>query len=159
MNAGHHPPAVQISRIRGVTLIELLVGLAIVGILSAIAWPSYSAVVQRAQRNEARMALLQLQHLQERHYATHLRYAGRLGTAADAQTLVAQARTDSGHYLLAVSATEDGQGFIAMATARADGPQARDVRCQRLAVDHAGSRRSAEILGAWTDTDPHRCWG
>ena len=42
----------------GFTLLELLVTLAIVGILTAIAWPGYGAVMRRAQRDEARLALL-----------------------------------------------------------------------------------------------------
>jgi type IV pilus assembly protein PilE len=142
-----------------VTLLELLIGLAIVGILSAIAWPSYSGVVQRAQRNDARFALLRLQNLQERHYAIHLRYAGSLGATGDAHTLVAADRSDGGHYGLAVVATNGGQGYMATATARPEGQQARDHPCRRLAVDHTGLRLSANALGEWSAADPHRCWG
>lgn len=144
---------------RGVTLIELLIALTIVGILSALAWPSYSAVVQRAQRNEARFALLRLQQLQERHYATHLRYAGSLGASPGAGTLATADRTEGGHYQLSVSASADGQGYTATATARAESQQARDRHCQRLSIDHTGLRRSADATGNWSQTDSHRCWG
>lgn len=143
---------------RGFTLIELLIGLAIVGILSAIAWPSYSAVIQRAQRNDARIALLQLQHQQERHYATHLRYASRIGATPGADTLVTPARTAGGHYRLSVTATADGQGYTATATADAAGQQARDRHCQGFSVDQTGLRRSADAHQNWSEADPHRCW-
>lgn len=144
--------------LRGITLIELLAALAIVGILSAIAWPSYSAVVQRAHRNEARLALLRLQHLQERHYTMHRRYAGSLGAAADAGTLASPGETEGGHYRLSVSASADGQSFTAIATAREQGRQARDRHCRQLSITHTGARSSADAAGNWTGSDPHHCW-
>ncbi len=52
----------------GFSLLELLVTLAIVGILTAIAWPGYGAVMQRAQRNDARLALLGIQYAEELRY-------------------------------------------------------------------------------------------
>jgi type IV pilus assembly protein PilE len=143
----------------GFSLIELLIALAIVAILSAIAWPGYGAMIQRAHRNDARFALLRLQQLQERHYATHLRYAGQLGTAADPDTLVAASRSEGGRYLLSITAAEDGQGYTATATVRDGGAQARDSQCRQLSVDHSGQRRSAGVTGAWANADPHRCWG
>lgn len=144
---------------RGFSLAELMITLAIVGILSAIALPGYNSTIQRAQRNEARFALLQLQHLQERHYAAHLRYAGRLGAMPDARTLAPPDQTGSGHYELSVVATDDGQGYTAIATARPTGAQARDRACQRLSINETGLRRAAAAGGGWTSTDPERCWG
>ena len=44
----------------GFTLIELLLVLAIVGIVTAIAWPSFAAARDRAQRSEARAWLMRL---------------------------------------------------------------------------------------------------
>jgi type IV pilus assembly protein PilE len=142
----------------GFTLVELLIALAIVAVLSALAWPSYSAVIQRAQRNDGRFALLKLQQLQERHYSTHLRYADRLGSGADGNTLPAAAHSDRGLYQLALTASADGQRYTAFATVRPDGPQSRDRDCQQLAVDQDGERRSATSAGVWSDADAHRCW-
>lgn len=143
---------------RGFTLIELLVALSVVAILSAIAWPGYAGIVHRAQRNDARLALLRLQHLQERHYATHLRYASRLGTTGDADTLVISDRSDAGLYILALATGEDGQRYTATATANPAGRQRRDTECQGLSIDQAGTRRSADTSGDWAGADPLRCW-
>lgn len=51
---------------RGFTLIEVMIVVAIVGILSAIAYPSYTEYVRRGHRAEARAALLQAQQWLER---------------------------------------------------------------------------------------------
>lgn len=142
----------------GFTLIELLVALAVVAILSAIAWPGYASIMHRAHRNDARLALLRIQQLQEMHYANHLRYAAKLGRASDEDTLVAPERSDGGHYLLALAAAEDGQGYTATARTSTDGGQRRDRGCQQLSVDETGRRRSADASGNWSDVDPQRCW-
>lgn len=142
----------------GVTLIELMVATAIVALLAAMAWPGYAAITQRAHRTDARLALLRIQHLQERHYTAHLRYAARLGENPDAQTLAAATRSDSGHYELGVEASEDGQRYLALARAAAQGPQARDQECQQFSVDQAGRRRSADSGGTWQAADATRCW-
>lgn len=145
-------------RLRGFTLVELMVALSVVAILSAIAWPVYAGIVHRAQRNDARLALLRLQHLQERHYATHLRYATSLGTTADAATLVTSDRSDAGLYILTLATSEDGQRYMATATADPARRQRRDSECQGLSIDESGTRRSADAAGVWSGIDPLRCW-
>lgn len=142
----------------GFTLVELVVVLAIVAILSAVAWPGYGSVLQRAHRGEARQALLRLQHMQEVHYATHLRYAQRLGDSADSTTLHAGDRSENGSYLLSMRASEDGQRFTALARATPDGRQARDIKCQWLSVDETGQRRSADALENWVEAGAGGCW-
>ena len=47
-------------KMAGITLLELMVVVVIVGILAAIAYPNYRDYVARAKRNEAKSALLQI---------------------------------------------------------------------------------------------------
>ncbi len=143
----------------GFTLIELLVALAVLAMLTALAWPAYASIVQRAHRGDARLALLRLQQLQERHYARHLRYAGRLGSSGDEDTLQAAARSEAGHYALAIEIRDDGQGYVLTATAASDGRQMRDAACRQFSIDELGRRRTADASGRWTEADPQRCWG
>ena len=56
------------SNIRGFTLIEVMIALAVVAILAAVAYPAYQDQVLRAKRTEGKVALLKAAQLQERNY-------------------------------------------------------------------------------------------
>jgi type IV pilus assembly protein PilE len=72
------PPGIKIRRqrisISGFTLVEVMVVVAIIGILSAIAIPSYSDYVRRSQRAEARTILLEAAQFMQRFYSANDRY-------------------------------------------------------------------------------------
>lgn len=142
---------------RGFTLIELLVALAIVAVLAAIAWPGYRQIMHRSQRLEARLALLKLQYLQERHFADHHVYAGRLDAGGSAG-LALPSITEDGNYDLSVMLEEGGQSYVAIARARPSGRQAGDLQCQAISIDTVGARRSAAADGPWRPEPGGGCW-
>ena len=60
----------------GFTLIELMITVAIVAILSAIAYPSYTQYVERARRQEAIAVTLEVQQFAERFFTENRTYVG-----------------------------------------------------------------------------------
>jgi len=64
----------------GFTLIELMITVAIIGIISSIAVPSYMTYVKKSKRTEAQTELLRIAQLQESHYVQNLSYAKALNS-------------------------------------------------------------------------------
>ncbi len=104
---------------RGFTLIELMITVAIVGILSSIAYPSYQNYVRQSYRSDAYNGLTSLADQQEVYYLQNRGYA------ADMATLGAATTTKEGLYTLAVAATTTSS-YTLTATAKAGTPVATD---------------------------------
>jgi len=65
----------------GFTLIELVIAIAIVGILAAIALPSYNASINKSRRADAQGALTSFANAMERHFTSNGTYEGAAGTS------------------------------------------------------------------------------
>ncbi|MBS0444345.1 MAG: prepilin-type N-terminal cleavage/methylation domain-containing protein [Proteobacteria bacterium] len=111
----------------GFTLVELLAGVSIAGVLSSIAYPSFESQIQKARRSDALVSMMQLQLAEERWRANSASY-GSLSQIGMAATSAA------GTYALEVSAP-GADGYVALASAV--GLQQRDVNCRylKLTVD------------------------
>jgi type IV pilus assembly protein PilE len=75
MKALRHDP-VRTMRTRGFTLIEVMITVAIVGILASIAYPAYQDYVRRAARADAKAVLMETAQFMERHFTTNNAYTG-----------------------------------------------------------------------------------
>jgi type IV pilus assembly protein PilE len=128
----------------GVTLIELVIVVVIVGILAAIAVPSYRQYVIRSHRVEATTALLGLAAAQEKFYLQNNTYTTELEDSPP-DGLGIPATTEKGFYDLEITAADE-DGFSATATAT--GGQADDSHCAEFTLDQAGTKTA-------TSTD---CW-
>ena len=144
MNRYTTEPGAQ-ARSRGVTLLELMAVVVIVGILGTIAVNSYRGYLLRTNRTEARMALLQIQANQEKFFLQNNRYADTaelsLATTADPPGLGVAATTPSGLYTIALDADTT---TTYTATATATGGQLKDAAaCLTLRINQNGEREPA----------------
>lgn len=117
----------------GFTLIELMIVVAIVGILVAIAYPNYMEYVQRSNRSEGQALLQDAAARQERFFAQNNTYAStaaQLGLRGTSGTTV---RSDTGKYTLTVGG--GGGGYTLTAT-QAFG----DAACGNLTLNALGVR-------------------
>ena len=135
-------------RMHGVTLIELMIVIVVIGILASIAVPSYRNYVTRAQRTDAMSALLRVAAAQEKFYLQNNTYAatGFLDDAPPAGLGING--TENGWYTLAITSTDLTRNFTVTATPVAGGAQATDTHCASFSLTSAGAK------GA-TNTD---CW-
>jgi len=136
---------------RGITLFELLVVLVIVGIIAALALPSYHHHTQRVYRAEAMTALLQLQSAEEAYYLRHDTYTASVEAAPPAG-LGISATSTSNRYTLSVALAADGQSYIATASPTPTGGQNTDQECLAFSIDARGRRAVSGAAGT------QRCW-
>lgn len=132
----------------GFTLIEVMVTVAIVGILAAIAYPSYMAYVVRSNRAAAKSFLLEVTNRQQRYLLDARSFA------ADMTALQMSAPADVSRNYTITTAPKAGTkppGFTATATPT--GSQLnRDAACGTLTIDEAGTKTASGADGAT------KCW-
>jgi type IV pilus assembly protein PilE len=129
------------SRAGGFTLIELMITVAIVAILAAVAYPSYTRYVVRSNRAAAQAYMLELTGLQQRYLLDARAYAGSLGALLGTSTAPASV---TANYTLSVAPKAGIATPSFVITATPIGNQlSRDTICGTLTIDEAGAKTAS----------------
>jgi len=155
----------------GFTLMEMMITVAIIGILAALGYPSYIKYVTEARRSDATINLARIASLQEKFFTECGFYAGTLGAVRNcgaggtlAAGLAAGGLTRDGNYIITAVVdpgppplnTPGGGGFTLTATPA--GLQAvRDAaKCTTLRINNIGQKTATGTEGNLIDGG--RCW-
>lgn len=128
--------------LRGFTLIELLVTVAIIAILSTIAYSSYREQVIKSRRSAGAVCLQEAAQVTERFYSVGLTYVGAPLAACDSNV--------SQFYTVAFSGTPTARAFTLQA---APTSRQNDPKCGTLTINQQGVKTSSG-----TATQVSDCW-
>jgi len=144
---------------KGFTLVELMVVVAIIGIIASIAYPSYVESTAQAHRANAQAELMSLSSALERYYTQNNHYSnaatGGADTGAPLATLYTLDTDIANLYTVTISQTDGGTGDTT--AAQSYQLSAAPVAGGRMAADACGTM-TLNSAGVKTPTTPADCW-
>ena len=134
---------------KGFSLIELMIVVAIIGIVGAIAMPSYDSYMLKARRaDDGQVHLSKIIDREERFYLQNNAYTDDFTAAG----INISDTSDDGFYEFVITLSNNDQAFEVEATAL--GAQLRDIDCVTMTVSSVGLRSATAATGG----DATKCW-
>lgn len=139
-------------RSQGFTLIEVMIVVAVIGILAAVALPSYNDYVRRGQIPEAFTELSAYRARMEQYYQDNRNYGTAAKCAADSSADGWNAFTPANarYFAFACATSDSGQGYTITATGNA-----QSAVGHVYTINHNGDRKTTKFKG--TDVTAN-CW-
>ncbi len=122
-------------KVKGFTLVELMIVVAIIGILASVGYPAYTNAVKKGNRADGIDSLLSLAGRMEEYYMNNDTYTG---------ATVASATSSDGKYTLAITSA-DNYAYTLTAT-----PVDGDSECGNLILTSLGEKK--------TSSGAAKCW-
>jgi type IV pilus assembly protein PilE len=134
--------------LRGFTLIEVMITVAIVAILASVALPSYTAYIQRGRISEAVAGLSELKVNLEQYFQDSRTYVGAcaVGTVAPLPT------ADRAKYFAFSCPTLTAATFTATATGSGS------MAGFSYTINETNARATTNLPAGWATPNPNTCW-
>ena len=136
------------TRQAGFTLIEVMIVVAIIGILAAIAYPSYTEYVKRGNRTEGQALLSDAAARQERYFSQNNAYVTAAADIGKLGMNLSNNRSATGKYVFSVSKVDGDGGYTLTAT-----QQFSDTKCGNLTLTANGIKGATASGASASD-----CW-
>lgn len=142
-------------RVKGFTLIELMITVAIIGIIAAIAYPSYQNSVIKSNRTQAQACILEAAQFMERFYTLNARYDQQRGTNPPVAVALNLSCINeiSRNYVLGLDPLTENTYTLRAVPPDNSMQKVRDTRCGTLTYNHLGVKGVAGATGTAAD-----CW-
>lgn len=159
MNSGEYQTGPQAGHrmkntftVRGFTLIELMIVVAVVAILAAIAYPSYQDSVIKTRRSAAQGCLVEMAQFMERFYTTNMRYDQTTAGVAVALANPTCRADMAAFYAFSFPAGQPTQTTYTLQAVPQGSQVADNARCGTLTLTQAGTKGrsgSAALQDCW----------
>lgn len=139
----------KLKSVRGFTLIELMISVAIIGILASIALPSYQAYVAKGRRADAQSFMQEVAAKQQHYLVDRRAYASSItGTLASGGLGMTIGRNVSNYYTVTMLANNSTNPITFTITATPTTGQTKDT-CGTLTINQAGTKTASGSGTCW----------